>query len=105
MDIAGLLLLTVALAFFAVPRLVHRVRSVGERVSSKLRRRRLERDNWDVAEEVAIESEVARLLGRPRGIAETLPHYADDAVQHGAEPGLLERAGLVETWRYGRPAS
>ena len=104
-DIAGLLLLTVALAFFAVPRLVHRVRSVGERVSSKLRRRRLERDNWDVAEEVAIESEVARLLGRPRGIAETLPHYADDAVQHGAEPGLLERAGLVETWRYGRPAS
>ena len=102
-DIVGTLLLLVAVAYVAGPPVARTANSVVGRVSHRFRRRRLERENWDVAEEAALESEALSFAGRPRGDSETLPDYVNDAVANGAPGGLIARATQVETWRYGPP--
>lgn len=103
-DVVGALLLAVALGMVAGPAALRRVRVVSARSAERRRRRALVRTRWDVAEEVAIEAEGARCLGRAREPAETLCGFARSAVVAGAPADLAERAGAVERWRYGSRA-
>lgn len=103
-DVVGALLLAVALGVFGGPAVLRNVRVVVARLARRRRRRRLIRDRWDVAEEVAIEQVGSQWLGRERGPAETLGGFAQAARSAGAPDGLIERATAVEAWRYGPDA-